>query len=171
MKENNYVFKWKDIGDINLGRPNLGSKTEVSVYRLMQYSIRSAISNRFNSKEADLIFYESGKIAGKEFFKNLIKKDINFYELISELEKKFIELNIGILRVESTDMENFKFIITIAEDLDCSGLPITKETVCDYDEGFLCGIFEEYTGFNFKVKEIDCWANGSRVCRFEVIRI
>lgn len=171
MKEKNYNFKWEDIGDIELGRTNLGSKTEVSVYRLMEYSLRSVILKEFGSKKTDEIFYNAGKIAGKEFYKNLIKKDINFYELISELEEKFIEFGIGILRVEKTDMENLIFIITISEDLDCSGLPITNETVCDYDAGFLAGIFEKYTGFNFRVKEIDCWANGSRVCRFEVVKV
>jgi len=171
MKENNYIFKWEDLGDINIGRPNLGTKTEVLIYRLMQYSIRSTIVNNLGSTKADEIFYEAGKIAGKEFFKNFIKKEMNFYELISKLEKLFIELGMGILRIEKSDMENLKFVITISEDLDCSGLPVTNETVCDYDAGFLAGIFEKYTGFNFYVKEIDCWANGSRVCRFEVIKL
>lgn len=48
------------------------------------------------------------------------------------------------------------FTVTVSEDLDCSGLPITGTTVCDYDEGFLSGILEVYTGKPFQVKEIDC---------------
>lgn len=168
MKNNNYIFKWQDIGDIKLGRPNLGLKTDVSTHRVFNYSIRSILISNFGVEKSNYIFYEAGRLAGKEFFKNLIEKDINFYNLISKLEKLFIELGIGILRVEETDMENLSFIITIAEDLDCSGLSNTNETVCNYDEGFLAGIFEEYTGFDFYVKEIECWANGGKICRFEV---
>jgi predicted hydrocarbon binding protein len=52
------------------------------------------------------------------------------------------------------------------EDLDCSGLPITNETICNYDEGFIAGILNAYTGKTYEVRELDCWANGDRVCRF-----
>ena len=169
MKENNYIFKWQDIGNIHIGRPNLGVKTEVLVYRMLQYSLRTILIANFGQEKSDRIFYEAGKISGREFLKNLIKnKEINFYDLISKLEKLFIELGKGIIRIEKTDMENLNFIITMAEDLDCSGLPINNETICNYDEGFLAGIFEEYTGFNLEAKELDCWAQGSQICRFEV---
>ena len=67
-------------------------------------------------------------------------------------------------------MENFdeagNMVLTVGEDLDCSGIPITDETVCYYDEGFIAGILEVYTGKKYHVREIDCWANGDRVCRF-----
>ena len=56
---------------------------------------------------------------------------------------------------------------TVGEDLDCSGLPVTGETVCNYDEGFLAGILKVYTKKDYVVTEVDCWATGSRVCRFE----
>ncbi len=59
-----------------------------------------------------------------------------------------------------------KFVLTVSEDLDCSGLPVSGETVCDYDEGFIAGILNEYTQIEFDVKEVDCWASGGRVCRF-----
>ena len=58
------------------------------------------------------------------------------------------------------------FTLTVEEDLDCSGLPVSGETVCDYDEGFIAGVLEAYTKKAFHVKEIDCWASGGRVCRF-----
>jgi len=53
-------------------------------------------------------------------------------------------------------------------DLDCSGLPVSGETVCDYDEGFIAGIMHTYYGREFVAREIDCWASGGRICRFEV---
>jgi predicted hydrocarbon binding protein len=52
--------------------------------------------------------------------------------------------------------------------LDCSGLPISGDTVCFYDEGFISGILSLYTGRKMKAAEIDCWATGARTCRFEV---
>ena len=36
-----YNFSWKQLGDIQEGRPNLGNKTDVSVYRLMQFTMRA----------------------------------------------------------------------------------------------------------------------------------
>ena len=51
--------------------------------------------------------------------------------------------------------------------MDCSCLPITGENVCTYDEGFIAGILNEYTGKTYDVREIDCWASGERVCRFK----
>jgi hypothetical protein len=77
-------------------------------------------------------------------------------------------LKVGILRIEAADLDNLNFVLTVSEDLDCSGLPIFGESVCNYDEGFIAGIFEQYTGKKFLAREVDCWATGDRTCRFEV---
>ena len=63
-------------------------------------------------------------------------------------------------------MDSLRFTLTVSEDLDCSGLPVTGETVCVYDEGFIAGILEAYTNRPFEVREIDCWSTGDRTCRF-----
>jgi hypothetical protein len=63
------------------------------------------------------------------------------------------------------------FILTVSEDLDCSGLPYSGVAFCDYDEGFIGGIIHFYTKKSFKVKEIDCWGTGDRTCRFTVDEI
>ena len=84
------------------------------------------------------------------------------------MHEKLLEHAIGIFNVEKADPEKLSFIVTISEDLDCSGLSVTGNTVCEYDEGFLAGIFNTYTGKDFDVKEIDCWATGSRTCRFRI---
>jgi len=76
------------------------------------------------------------------------------------------ELGIGIFRVESADLEKGSFVVTVAEDLDCSGLPVCQEQICTYDEGFIAGLLLAYSGKDFRVKEIDCWCSGGRVCRF-----
>ncbi len=58
-------------------------------------------------------------------------------------------------------------VFHVGEEKDFSGLPVTGDQVCNYDEGFLSGVLKEYTGKDYLVKEVDCWASGVRVCRFE----
>lgn len=96
--------------------------------------------------------------------------DHEFSEFVAELQKKLIDHHIGILRMEEADLDSLNITVSIYEDLDCSGLPMSDETVCDYDEGFLAGILESYTGKELRVKEIDCWATGARVCRFKATK-
>lgn len=59
-------------------------------------------------------------------------------------------------------------VLTVVEDLDCSGRPCSEEVVCQYDEVFIAGILEATTGKPFRTTEIDCRASGDRVRRFDV---
>ena len=171
ITNDNYRFKWSDIGDIELGRPNLGNSTNVAVYRLMQYTLRSVLNQQLGGELASKYFFDAGKLAGQEFCKNLLDCSLPFNLFVSQLQKLLIDLKIGTLRVEKTDIENLEFTFVISEDLDCSGLPITEETVCDYDEGFLSGLLKVYTGVEFQVHEVDCWSKGDRVCRFSIKKL
>jgi predicted hydrocarbon binding protein len=162
------LFTWSMLGDIDEGRPNLGNTTEVSVYRLMQFTLRDVLIQKFGVEQTDILFYEAGMLAGNEFFNNLIEERKDFNKFINELQQKLKDLRIGILRIEKADIEQMKFTLTVAEDLDCSGIPVTSEEICTYDEGFINGLLSSFTGFDFNVKEIDCWGSGDRVCRFDV---
>lgn len=166
QERNQNRFTWDDLGNPNTGRPNLGHDAPVALYRLLQYTMRDVISTRFDGATANEILVESGQLAGKEFCKNLIDPSIPMNAFIAQLQQVFREWKIGILRFEKMDPDKLEMVLTIAEDLDCSGLPVTNETVCHYDEGFIAGILETYTQKQFNVKEIDCWASGGRVCRF-----
>jgi uncharacterized protein len=163
-----YDFKWDDLGDLDRGRPNLGPEAPVAVYRLMQFTFKETVSKEFGLEKTARLFAQAGRRAGQEFCRHILNTDLDFDEFIADLGKKLIDLKIGILRVESADMDRLHFTVTVSEDLDCSGLPILDGTVCDYDEGFIAGIFREYTGREFTVKEVDCWATGDRTCRFEI---
>jgi uncharacterized protein len=165
-EHNAYQFQWKDLGNIQDGRPNLGPSTLVSVYRLMQYTLRNVLITRFGVQTANELFVEAGKLAGAEFSKNMLDLNADFEAFVAQLQERLRTLNIGILRVEKADISKMDFVLTVSEDLDCSGLPLVGETVCDYDEGFIAGILNTYTGKDFEVKEIDCWATGDRTCRF-----
>ncbi|MGD9369119.1 MAG: 4-vinyl reductase [Desulfobacteraceae bacterium] len=164
----NYKFTWQDLGDINTGRPNLGPLVPVLAYRLLQYTLRDVLIAEWGVEVANTILTKAGRQAGIHFCKNMLDPNADFNEFIAQLQRILKEQAIGILRIESVDLENMHFILTVAEDLDCSGLPCTDEVVCQYDEGFIAGILEAYTGKTFNAKEIDCWASGDRVCRFDV---
>ncbi len=137
-------FDWSMIGNIGEGRPNLGNTMDVSVYRLMQFTLRDVLIKEFDAETSDRIFYEAGKHAGKEFFKELITQKDDFNGFVVELQELFKKLKMNILRIEHADLEKMAFTMTFAEDLDCSGLPANDETICTYDEGFLSGLLSEY---------------------------
>ncbi|OPY58081.1 MAG: V4R domain protein [Pelotomaculum sp. PtaU1.Bin035] len=167
MENRKYLFSWDLLGDIAVGRPNLGQVTRIELYRLMQYTFRDVIEEKFGTEKADEIFYESGKLAGREFYKNIIGKINDFHEFIRKLQESFRELRLGILRVEKADIDQGSFVMTIDEDLDCSGLPESDHEICKYDEGFIAALMESFfSGRQFHVKEVDCWCTGDRTCRF-----
>ncbi len=161
-------FTWEDLGDIEKGRPNLGMSVPVLAYRLFQYTLRDVLITEFGVDKANDVIIKAGRLAGFHFCENMLNKELDFNGFIAELQKTLKEQKIGILRVEKVNLERLEMTLTVAEDLDCSGLPFTDEVVCQYDEGFIAGILEAYTGKAFRVKEIDCWASGDRVCRFDV---
>ncbi|MHC1724804.1 MAG: V4R domain-containing protein [Syntrophobacteraceae bacterium] len=138
------------------------------MYRLMQFTLRDALIRTFGAATADRIFYDAGKTAGAHFYQKLITKRSKFNEFIEDLQEVLRNLKVGILRIEKADLENLTFTITVAEDLDCSGLPVCDEEIYTYDEGFIAGLLSSHTQREFDVKEVDCWCSGDRVCRFEV---
>ncbi len=164
-KENKFI--WDTYDEVEKGRLNLGNEMPVFVYRLFQFTMRKELEKQFGKEKTDEIFRESGKSAGIELATNILNLDLTFNEFVTHLQLILEKSKVGILRFELYDEETNKAIITIDEDLDCSGLPVTGETVCTYDEGFLAGILGTYTKKNYIVKEVDCWATGARVCRFE----
>lgn len=168
FKNDKYKFKWEDLGNIDMGRPSLGPQTSVISYRLMQFSLWSALIKNFGHEKANSVFYEAGIEAGIEFCKNALDTYINLNDFLLNLQEALKILGIGILKIEKFDSENMHFVLCLSEDLDCSGLPVTEEKICVFDEGFLAGIMKVYTSKDFLVKEVDCWATGDKTCRFDI---
>lgn len=166
-KNTKKAFIWDNLGDIKHGRGDLGEEMPVIVYRLMQYTMLDVLSEEFGLERGNKFFYAAGHLAGVEFTKNVLNLDLDFNSFVSHLQETLKLLKIGILRMEFFDPDTGEIVLTVGEDLDCSGLPVTNENVCIYDEGFISGILEVYTGKKYNVKEIDCWASGARVCRFK----
>ncbi len=162
-----YGFSWDLLGDIEQGRPHLGNQTRVEIYRMMQFTFRDEIEARFGAEMADEIFYASGKKAGKAFFDHFIAPVDNLNDFVRKTQNAIKEMNIGIMRLEQMNLDIGEVILTVAEDLDCSGLPELGFEVCTYDEGFISALLESYFHKEFHVKEIDCWCTGDRTCRFK----
>ncbi len=161
-----YRFHWDLIGDIALGRPNLGNQTRLEVFRLMQFCFRDVLERHVGAERTDQIAYEAGELAGRHFYAHLLGDVPDLPTFVDQLRNRFREMGIGILRAEELDEAAGRMVLTISEDLDCSGLPELDYEACTYDEGFIAGLFAAYSGRRFRVREIDCWCTGDRTCRF-----
>ena len=166
-----YKFDWKLLGDVEEGRPNLGTSVGVDMYRLMQFTLRDVLEQQLGVEGTDQLFYQAGKLAGKEFYEHYIDPVETLDEFISKTQSKLKDKNIGILRMEESHLEEGKIVLTIDEDLDCSGLPEMDYETCIYDEGFVSALFEGFTQSSWSADEIDCWTTGARTCRFLVTNI
>lgn len=148
------------------GRGNLGEDLPIVVYRLLEYSIKAELMQRYGKDVQIDVFRKAGRRAGEYFAKQLLDMTLPMDLFLGQLQKKLEELKIGILRIEEVDEATGRIVLTVAEDADCSGLPVLGETVCNYDEGFIAGVLSTYSGREYNAIEVDCWATGDRVCRF-----
>ena len=169
MSDRKYEFSWSLLGDLKLGRPNLGPNTRIEVFRLMQFTFRDVLEQELGAEKTDQLFYKSGHLAGSQFYQQYLSDTGDFNSFIRQLQSTLRDMGIGILRIEKADPEAGSFILTVSEDLDCSGLPELGYEICTYDEGFIAGLLESFTGSPFTVKEVDCWCTGDRTCRFTAV--
>lgn len=149
------------------GRENLGDELPVFVYRMLEYSLKVELRNKYGKDTQIEIFRDAGKMAGEYFAKNFLNLELPMDEFVNELQVEMKKLKIGVMRIEDIDEESGRIILTVAEDADCSGLPMLGETVCNFDEGFISGILSLYSGKPYQAIEVDCWATGGRSCRFD----
>jgi predicted hydrocarbon binding protein len=129
--------------------------------------LRDAAIKHTDPETVGRIFFDAGFNAGKAVYENLIGKVSGLDAFAARLQQLLRDLKVGILRFEEADTENLRFVLTVSEDLDCSGLPMMEEAICTFDEGLIAGLLESFTGTPFHVKEVDCWCTGGRTCRFE----
>ncbi len=164
-----YRFTWDLVGDIKEGRPNLGPNLRIELYRMMQFSIRDVMEQRIGSEDTDRLFYDAGYLAAKVFYDTYLSETTDLKMFIASLQQLMRESGMGVLRVEKADMEAGELMLTVSEDLDCSGLPVLDYEICHYDEGFIAALLERFSGKKFIVREIDCWCTGDRTCRFHAV--
>jgi|GEM_PF-100164 len=164
-----YTFTWDLLGDTEVGRPHLGAFTKIEVYRLMQSAFRDVIERTVGTQQGDEIFHDAGKLAGQEFYDHYLIGSVSFPDLITNIQDTMKDLGIGIFQLEKSSLDALEFTFTLSEYLDCFGCAELGNEVCTYSEGFIAGIFEEYAGRPFKVKEVDCRCTENQTCRFHVL--
>ena len=157
-----------EIGDLTIGRAEMGETTSVFAYRLFQVTVRKMLSDAYGEGEMMFVLRGAGKLAGSMFAREFLDLTLPFDDFVLALSKKLQDLKIGKMAVERFDMETGAGAITVSGDLDCSGMTICSQTLCQYDEGFLAGILKEYTRQSYSVVETDCWGTGATLCRFEI---
>lgn len=167
INKSKFKFNTDLLGDIEDGRKNLGDTMPVVVYRILEYTMGEALAARFGDEVCIELFREAGRIAGRVFYEMYLCQSKTVNGLFSKWQATFSHMKMGIVRVESLQ-ETGDAVLTVSEDLSCSGLPVVGETVCHYDEGFIEGIMNAFSGRHYEATEIDCWATGGRVCRFVV---
>lgn len=150
-------------------RDALGEDIPMVIYRLMEYSLREQLSEQFGDAFQIQIFRSAGFRAGTYFTEEFLDVSLPFPAFIAALQMKMKELKIGVLNIESIDEIDGEIVLTVADDADCSGMPVLGETVCNYDEGFLSGILSTYFGKVYQAEEMDCWAKGDKICRFHLV--
>lgn len=167
LEHNRHMTVEDYVGDVKSGRGNLGEEIPVSVYRMFEFAMREELCRQFGKEKQIEIFRNAGYQNGVYFAENLLDTSLPESEFMAQLQATLASMKMGILRIEKLNRETGSIVLNVAEDADCSGLPTLGETVCNYDEGFLAGILSAYTGKAYEVEEVDCWATGDRVCRFQ----
>ncbi len=170
MQSRKYQFKWELIGDVEMGRPNLGHMASVEMLRLFQFTLKDVMEKAFGTEKVEALFTEAGYIAGKAFYEHYFQGMASTEKFFDRCRRLLIDLGIGYMNLESQSEDAEELLISIDEDLECSGLPVMDYEMCQYTEGVLSGLFEAYRGVPHRVEEIDCWCTGDRTCRFKITK-
>lgn len=164
-------FSWEDLGDDRSGRPHLGPTTAVRAYRLLHFALRAVLVAELGPAEARALMARAGHLAGQEFCRRTLDTTRPVSAFLAQLQERLREEKIALLRVEEVAEDLSRLVLSLAEDVDCSGVPPATEPVCHYEEGFIAGVISQYAGGRYEAREVDCWALGDRVCRYEIVPV
>ena len=133
MENRLYAFDWKYIGDMELGRPNLGKTARLEIYRLFQYTLRDVLETEYGTEQSDRLLYKAGFSLGQNL--QTVRRRMCIIQPISSgIQAALEEMNVGILHVERADMDKLEFtsrwrkIWTVPDSRiwDMSSAPTTK---------------------------------------------
>lgn len=161
-------FQWDMISDNDKKQFNSENRLNNSIYRLMKYNLRRVMIHRYGIMNADEIFFDAGRAAGKSFYSSLEGGEDTFDAFASRIQELFDNLDLGSFAIEKIDLERMRFTILMSKSPDCTVSGLSGENLCSYDEGFIEGLLSSYTGMDFRVKDVDCRNSGEGICRFIV---
>ena len=69
------------------------------------------------------------------------------------------------MHLEDYDPYTGDIILTISQDLESSGMSLADEKTYVYNEGFIAGILDKYTGKHYNVRKTE-YSETKCLCRF-----
>jgi predicted hydrocarbon binding protein len=166
-----YQFKWETLGQIQENRPDVGTDVPVIIFRLYDYTLRDSLIKHLDVHKANHILKEAGFNAGVEFFNNVIAVTESTGDFYTDFANSYKYYKLGVLAYENFSEDRKNLHVLISQDLNSSGIAHVAETICEWDEGFICGVLTSHFKSNFKVEEIECWGTGHAFCRFVVTKL
>ena len=131
------------------GHGSLNEKTPTLAYRLLQRTMMDVLVKELGKERVDAFSRAVGFLVGGEFARRSLDLKADFRTFAVSLQKVLMDLKVGTLRIESFNPDTGNLVITAEEKFDCNGL---LESIYIYEEGFVAGILEAYTG-----KRSDGW--------------
>jgi len=129
----------------------------VYVYYMMQYKRLDEISQINELSLSGGYLPEAGYLAGVKYARKILDLDTKFDDFIINLQKELQEIKITNLCVEAYDSITGDITITIGHKFESCEIPIRNNNVFIYDENFISGIIETYTGFKYEIHKIGSW--------------
>jgi len=155
------------IGDPRLGRPTLGDRSPVAMFRALRLiGIMEGLDSMIG--DASTLVYNSGKEVGKRLGKTILDKtgkEMNRF--VSSVAEEVKNLGIGIMNITKADLNNGLIEIKVDECITCSGAPNINRRVCHFEGGFISGILEQLLEKPVNVVETKCNCMGEDGCVFE----
>jgi len=113
----------------------------------------------------DICFRQAGFLAGIEYARASLDLTVNFMTFVINMQKALLNMKVRCQRIEAFIPGTGGIVFTIEHEPERTS-NITNENAYLYDEGFIAGILQTYTGDEYDVREVDRWTDGDRVCRF-----
>ena len=155
------------LGDPSAGRPTLGDKAPVAMFRALRLvGMMEGLNSMIG--DASTLVYTSGKGVGRGLGETILAqtgKDMD--QFVPAVAAQVKSLGIGIMSITKAELDNGLIEIKVDECITCSGAPIIDKRVCHFESGFISGLLEPLLEKTVNVIETQCNCMGEDGCVFE----
>lgn len=156
------------LGDMARGRETLGKRLPLAFYHLLRSTVRRELTSRYGTGEMMETLRESGVSAGRALAQEKLDTKLTREEFIPHLLIELGRAKMGDWELEWRDECGSSLILRTINQLIGDVNEDEEARFCQYEEGILAGIFYEYSGKEYLVRELSCRCNGAHHCRFEL---
>jgi len=161
MNRKNKFNLFKSCDDFNIKHISEFEKspriTSVFVYQMLQFIKLDASSDLNEDELTNGFLPQAGFLAGIKYAKKILNMDVKFDDFVRNLQDELKAIKIAYLRIEAFDLVTGDLVITIRHEFESCEIPIKNNNVFIYDESFITGILETYTGKKYEVHKMDSW--------------